>query len=206
MKKIGVLVADDHSLVRLGLKSMFESQSDMCVVGEAENGARAIELARELRPDVVVMDLMMPVVSGAEATERILAENPSVKVVVNTSYGDSVDLVRAIRSGAVGAMPKESPTDDLLAAIRTVASGGRAIHAELQRLVDEEPAVPKLTERQSDILSAVVRGLSNKDIAKQLAITPDSVKKHLSVVFAKIGAASRAEAAAIALRRQLLKL
>ena len=204
MKKTAILLADDHKLMRMGLAALINVQRDMSVIGEADDGEAAVRLAKELKPDIVTMDLMMPLMDGAEATRRILAERPETGIVVLSSFTASADMIRAIQYGARGAQAKESPVEDLVEAIRTVAHGGTAIAAEI-RLYAEENTLPDLTQKQTDILSSVVRGLSNNDIAKQFGISPVSVKKHLSVVFAKIGAANRAEAVAIALNKHLLK-
>ena len=204
MKKIAILLADDHRLMRMGLAALINVQPDMEVVGEAEDGEEAVRLARALRPDVVIMDLMMPRLDGAEATRQILADRPATGVVVLSSFTTSADMARAVRDGARGAQAKEAPTEDLVAAVRAVARGGTAIAPEIRRFLDENE-FPVLTQRQTDILASVIRGLSNADIAKQFELSPISVKKHLSVVFAKIGAANRAEAVAIALKQHLLK-
>ena len=206
MNKIRIVIADDHSLMRIGLKSFLSSVPGMDVVGEAENGEQAVTTVLSTRPDVVVMDLMMPVVNGAEATRRILSNAPATKVIILTSYGNSADLLRAIEYGAVGAQMKEAPTQNLVAAIRDVAAGKTAIMPDIAQLVDDEPPPAELTEKQATILQSVQRGLSNRDIAKQLEISENSVKKHLKRIFTKIGAATRAEAAAIALRKHLLKI
>ena len=206
MNKIRIVIADDHSLMRIGLKSFLSSVPGMDVVGEAENGEQAVTTVLSTRPDVVVMDLMMPVVNGAEATRRILSNAPATKVIILTSYGNSADLLRAIEYGAVGAQTKEAPTQDLVAAICDVAAGKTAIMPDIAQLVDDEPPPAELTEKQATILQSVQRGLSNRDIAKQLEISENSVKKHLKRIFTKIGAATRAEAAAIALRKHLLKI
>jgi len=206
VNKIRIVIADDHSLMRIGLKSFLSSVPGMDVVGEAENGEQAVTTVLSTRPDVVVMDLMMPVVNGAEATRRILSNAPATKVIILTSYGNSADLLRAIEYGAVGAQTKEAPTQDLVAAIRDVAAGKTAIMPDIAQLVDDEPPPAELTEKQATILQSVQRGLSNRDIAKQLEISENSVKKHLKRIFTKIGAATRAEAAAIALRKHLLKI
>jgi DNA-binding NarL/FixJ family response regulator len=203
--KISILIADDHKLMRMGLVSLFNVQKDMTVIGEAEDGEQAIRMASELRPDIVIMDLMMPKVNGADATAAILAENPKIGIVVLSSFSNSFDMARAISNGARGAQAKESPTEDLIAAIRTVASGGTALAPEIVKSMKGNPPPPPLTEKQMAILRSVTRGLSNQDIAIQFGISPVSVKKHLSVIFTKLGVATRAEAASIALQKHLLK-
>ena len=205
MKKIGILLADDHTLMRMGLSALIASEKDMEVVGEAENGREAAELARTLRPDVVIMDLMMPEMSGAEATRRILAENPAARIVILTTFGTSAELADAIANGAVGVLMKDTATDDLVGAIRAVAGGRKVIPERLLRFAREEGAAPRLSPRQLEILASVTRGLSNADIARQFDITEAAVKKHLTQIFERLGASNRAEAASIALRKQLLK-
>ena len=206
MKKIRILIADDHKLMRMGLVSLFNVQKDMTVVGEADDGGSAIKQAKSLNPDVVIMDLMMPNTNGADATAAILADNPDIGVVILSSFSNSADMARAIAAGARGAQAKESPTEDLVEAIRMVANGETAIAPEIQQFIKDDPLPPPLTEKQMEILKSVTRGLTNPEIAKQFGISPVSVKKHLSVIFAKLGAASRAEAVTIALRKQLLKV
>lgn len=206
MKKIRILIADDHKLMRMGLVSLFNVKKDMTVVGEAEDGEAAIRQTRTLNPDIVIMDLMMPKVNGADATAAILADNPDIGVVILSSFSNSADMARAIANGARGAQAKESPTEDLVEAIRIVANGETAIAPEIQQFIKDDPLPPPLTEKQLAILQSVTRGLTNPDIAKQFGISPVSVKKHLTVIFAKLGAASRAEAVTIALRKQLLKI
>ena len=203
MKKIRILIADDHALMRLGLKSMIGLQPDMEVVGEATNGQDAVRQVSVLRPDVIIMDLMMPKLNGADATKAICEARPQTSVIMLTSYGDAADLGRAIANGAVGVQMKDAPTEDLLSAVRKVMTGETAIASEFRSQCEEE--LPPLTQKQSDILESVARGYANKDIAKQFGITEVGVKKHLRLIFAKLGAANRSEAVAIALRRQLLK-
>ena len=205
MKKIRILLADDHTIMRMGLATLLESEPDMCVVGEAENGQVAVRLTRELKPDVVIMDLMMPVLSGAEATRLIREENPNVRIVVLTTFGSSAELALAVRNGAAATLLKDTETADLVNILRRVHEGKRVIPADVLATLDESTASADLTPRQLTILQSVTRGLSNADIAKQLGISEIGVKKHLQVIFCKLGAATRAEAAAIALRRQLLK-
>ena len=206
MKKIRIVIADDHKLMRMGLVSLFSVQRDMTVVGEADDGESAVNLVRTLKPDIVIMDLMMPNMSGADATARIISFAPKTGIIILSSFSDSADMARAIASGARGAQAKEAPTDALVDAVRSVASGGTAISPEIDQLIKEDPPPTTLTEKQADILKSAARGLSNKDIAKQFGISPVSVKKHMSAIFLKLGAATRAEASAIALRKHLLKM
>lgn len=184
---------------------MLGFEEDMEVVGEAANGQRAVKLAAELKPDVVIMDLMMPVLDGAGATARIRAADSSVNVLVLTTYGTSADIGQAIRAGANGAITKSASNREIKSAIRHVAAGRQHIAPEIGA---ELPSAPEtmLTERQAEILGAATRGLTNDDIARQFGITSNGVKQHLSAVFQKLGAATRAEAVAIALRKHLLKI
>ncbi|MBQ3342209.1 MAG: response regulator transcription factor [Kiritimatiellae bacterium] len=204
MKKTRILIADDHTLMRVGIKAMFHYQPDMTVVGEATSGEEAVALAGKLKPDVIIMDLMMPVLGGAEATKRILESDPDAKIIILTSFGAATDMVRALKYGALGAQVKEAPTEALIAAIHAVTSGGTAISPEVKKMTDMDADIPVLTERQQGILESAVRGLTNKEISVQFGLSPLSVKKYLSIIFAKIGAANRTEAASIALRRHLL--
>ena len=206
MKQMKVLLVDDHSLVRLGLAALLGYQKDLKVAGEAEDGEQAVRLARELQPDVIVMDLMMPGVDGVEATRRIRMERPDAHILILTTFGTSADVARAIAAGAAGAVMKDASNEELLDAIRAVSRGDTAFSPDIEQLVKEEPVPPEFTRRQLEILHSVTRGLSNPDIAKQFGITVDGVKAHLNVIFSKLGAANRSEAIAIALRRHLLKL
>lgn len=205
MNPIRILLVDDHSLLRLGLAALLKYQDGMEVVGSAENGEEALARVQELSPDVIVMDLMMPVMSGVEATRRIKALRPAAAVLILTTFGTAADVSRAVAAGASGALLKGSTDDELIQAIRAVARGGTAFSPEIEQLVREDPAPPELTERQREILESVARGLTNHDIAIQLAISTDAVNQHLLAIREKLGAANRAEAVAIALTRHLLK-
>ena len=205
MTKTKILIADDHSLVRMGLSLLIAHQKDMELVGEAENGQAAVEQIRRLRPDVVIMDLMMPVLSGAEATKIVHTELPDVKIVILTSFGTSADLSQAISDGAAGVILKDSATKNLVEAIHTVAAGETYISAELLRMAEEDAAALQLTDHQKAILASVVRGLTNADIAKQMSVSEPTIKKTLWTIFERIGAANRAEAATIAVRKNLVK-
>ena len=206
MAKIRVLVADDHALVRMGLVALLETEDDIQVVGEADDGAVAVQKALKLKPDVVIMDLMMPVLDGIAATAELQRCSPKTKVLILTTTTVTEDIVRAIKAGASGAVAKSSDNAWLIDAIRKVADGKRVVAPEIEKLLAEDPPVSALTGRQTEILEAVTRGLTNADIALQLGISPESVKDHLNAIFSKLGAANRAEAATIAMRKHLLKV
>ena len=204
-RKIRIVLADDHSLLRMGLVSLLGYQRDLEVVGQAEDGHQAVDLVERLHPDLVVMDLMMPVLSGADATAKIRAAHPETKVLVLTSFGTSADLVRAVRNGATGALLKDAPNEELLAAIREVAAGHTAYSRDVRQQLRAAEDQPDLTDRQRAILAAAARGLTTDNIATELRISVDGVKKHFSAIFQKLGASSRSEAVAIALRHNLLE-
>ena len=204
MKKISVLIADDHEIVRTGLAAVFGFQDDFTVVGEATDGEQAVATARELKPDVVIMDLMMPVKDGVEATREILSAQPSARVAILTTFATSARIIDAIEAGASGAISKDTPNTELIAGIRRIAAGEQVLSADIRDLVQAEESA-KLTKRQEEILHYIAKGLSNRDIASMLGISEDGVKFHLRSLFAKLGASNRAEAIAIALRKNLMK-
>lgn len=203
-QKIKILIADDHAVVRLGLAALFSTQKDMEVVAKAKNGEEAVELAVKTRPDVIIMDFVMPRMDGAEAMMKIQELVPSAKVVMLTSFGSYEGVARAIRAGAAGAITKTTEDEQIVPIIRRVAAGETVVSPEIKKQLAESPAIPALSERQTQILAALTRGLSNPDIAKMLDTSPENVRDHLKIVFAKIGAANRAEAVSIALRKHLL--
>ena len=204
--KIKVLIADDHSIVRMGLASLLNAEPDIEVVGEAENGEVALKKARDLQPDVIVMDLVMPQKDGSTATAEILDEFPGIRILLLTTFGTSDGIARALAAGASGALMKNTDFNEFVSSIRIVAAGGKAVSKEIEQLIADDPPVHDLTQRQKDILASVVRGLTNADIAKQFTIRESSVKDHLTAIFTKLGAANRSEAISIALRKHLLKL
>lgn len=206
MSTIKVLIADDHAIVRMGLSALLDAEDDIEVVGEADDGKAAVRAVLKLQPDVVVLDLMMPVMDGIAATREIKSALPSAKVLILTTSTVSDDLAHAIDAGADGAITKSTANAKLLSAIRTVAAGRKFISPEVARLIATDPPAPTLTDRQRDILDGLTRGLTNAEIANLLGITLDSVKEHINVVFAKLGAANRAEATMIAARKHLLKI
>ena len=203
--KTRIVIADDHAVVREGLKAILSFEGDFTVVGEAANGQDAVRCAKELLPDVIVMDLMMPQLNGADATAQIVKCAPSVKVLILTTYGSANDISRALDAGATGALMKTVTNKELADSIRKVAAGEKVVAQEIVKSISINQPVPDLTERQMEILHSVARGLTNEDIAKQLGVSANAVKHHLSTIFAKIGAANRAEATNIALQKHLLK-
>ena len=204
MSKIRILVADDHALLRRGLVSLLDYQKDFAVIGEAGNGREAADRCRELEPDVVILDLSMPVMDGVEAARLIHEAQPGVRILILTTFGTSVDVARAVRAGASGALVKDSDDDELLSSIRKVANGESAFSPEIQALL-KEPLPPELTDRQREVLEAIVHGLASDAIAARLGISTDAVNQHINAIRTKLGAANRAEAVAIALRKHLLK-
>lgn len=205
MKETTVLIADDHAIVRMGLAALLEPEPGIRVIGEADDGDVAIRKAIRNRPDIVIMDIMMPVRDGISATQEIKSRLPHTRVLILTTSTVSDDLSRALEAGADGAITKSNANAQLLTAIRAIAADKRWVSPEIEKQIATDPPVQKLTERQEVILSSIVRGLTNADIAHQLGIREDSVKEHLNLIFSKIGAANRAEAVAIALRRHLLR-
>ena len=205
MKTIRILIADDHAVVRRGLRSILQIEKDFQIVGEASNGAETVEKARQLNPNVIIMDLIMPEKSGSEATAEILAEHPETRILLLTTFGTADDVAKALEAGAAGALMKTSDESEIIAAIRTVAAGGRAVSDEIKRLMAESPPTPSLTSRQSEVLNAMSKGLSNAEIAKVFGINEFTVREHVVNIMAKLDASNRAEAVAIALRKNLLK-
>ena len=204
MKKIRILLADDHKLMRMGLSSLIAGERDMECVGEASNGIAAVEAAERLRPDVVIMDLMMPKMNGAEATKLIHGKLPDVRIVILTSYGTSREMSDAIANGASGTLMKDVATAELTRVIRAVAAGETVIPPQLQTMSKELQETPQLTEHQKQILSSIAIGRTNADIAKEFGISQSTVKNIIMTIFSKLGASNRAEAADIARRKRLL--
>jgi len=206
VKRIKVLIADDHTIVRIGLTALLGTQADIEVVGEADNGDAAVRAAQKLRPDVVVMDLVMPIKDGVTATAELHEKRPEAKVIILTSYVTSDGIAHALKAGACGAIVKTADDGALITAIREVAAGGQFISPQIRKMLEDSPPVPELTDRQREIISSMARGLSNVDIAVQLGISPTVAREHITTILGKLGAATRTEAVAIALRKHLLKI
>jgi DNA-binding NarL/FixJ family response regulator len=209
MIRIRVLIADDHPVVRAGLQGMLASQPDFELVGEASTGVEAVAKASHLHPDVVLMDLRMADLDGAAATAHILAQHPKTAVLVLTTYESNADILRAIEAGATGYLLKDTPRDELFAAIRTVAQGKAVLApAVAMRLLRQRhmPAEEALSARELEVLTQVARGASNKEIARTLHLSEATVKTHLIHLFGKLGVADRTAAVTVALERGLLRL
>jgi DNA-binding NarL/FixJ family response regulator len=204
--KTKVLLADDHLVVRMGLSAIISLEKDMTVVAEAENGEDAVRLAAEKKPDVVVMDLMMPKLDGARATAEIMAANPATKVIILTTFGGSIDVKRALDAGATSALVKATSQKDLIEAIRRTAAGESIICSEISNTLESDADSVDLSERQFEILSYVAKGLNNREIAELMHVSRDCIKAHLKTIFAKLGVASRSEAVALAVNRSMVKV
>lgn len=203
--KLKILIVDDHAIVRDGLAAILKFQKDMTVVGEADDGQSAIQKAQELHPDIILMDLMMPTMNGADATAAIKHILPNTQILLLTSYGTSSDLYRAFKNGATGAITKSLPKEELLSAIRNVANGIRVASPEIEQTLKEEADMPSLTPRQLEILQSLTRGLTNDDIAREFGLSKAGVKFHLLTIFRKLNVANRTEAVGLASRKHLFQ-
>ena len=204
MKKIRVIIADDHAVVRAGLAALFGAEPDITVVGQAKNGIEALIQARALKPDVIIMDLRMPDMDGATATSRLRKALPATRILILTSFGEADAVAHALAAGAAGAVTKTDEDDEIIAIIRKIADGEAYVSPEIRRSLQDNPPVPHLTPRPSEILRYLAKGLTNRDIAELLHIRIDSVGEHVNGILTKIGAANHTEAVAIALRKKLL--
>ena len=205
---IRVLLVDDHPVVRVGLRGMLDMSDDLHVIGEAASGDEALTLTATLSPDVVLMDLRMPGVDGAEATERIAARFPGVRVLVLTTYDTDEDILRAIEAGAAGYLLKDTPLVQLVAAIHAAARGESVLAPPVAaRLADRRrtPPAEQLTPREVEVLGLVAQGLSNAEIGRVLLISEATVKTHLVRAFVKLGVSDRTAAVTAALSRGALR-
>ncbi len=213
-KPIRVLIADDHPLVRDGMRTLLSTQSDLELVGEAENGAEAVKLARELQPDIILLDLVMPRMDGLEALARIKEDNPDARILVVTSFADDEKVFPAIKGGALGYFLKEASPRMLAQAIRDVHRGELWLHPTIARKVigeldrpaqDLPPTKKPLTQRELDVLKLIARGLTNPEIAIELGIGAGTVRFHVSNILSKLHLANRTQAALYAFQEGLSK-
>jgi two-component system, NarL family, response regulator len=204
--RIRIMIADDHPVVRGGLAAVIALEPDLLLVAEAENGERAVELFREHQPDVVLMDLRMPLLGGVEAIRKITREFPSARVLALTTYEGDADIRHALEAGARGYLLKDMLLSDVITAIRRVRRGERVIPTAVAVRLAEYPERSDLTEREVEILQLVARGFSNKDTAQAIGRTDETVKIHLKNIFTKLDVADRTEAVTVALARGLIHL
>lgn len=211
---IHVLIVDDHAVVREGLRALIETQPDMTLLGEAVNGVEAVQKTRDLEPDVVLMDLMMPQKDGIQATEEIQQAQPDVRVLVLTSFAEDDKVFPAIKAGAMGYLLKDASPLELLAGIRDVYRGEPTMHPtvarklmrEIKRPSELPPTPEPLSEREAEVLALVARGLSNQEIADRLFISEKTVRTHVSNMLGKLHLANRTQAALYALREGIADL
>lgn len=213
-EKIRLLVVDDHPVVRKGMIALLETEPDLLIVGEASNGKEAIDKALALRPNVVLMDLVMPDVDGIEATRRIKEVADDVNILVLTSFSSKDKVIPSLNAGAIGYMLKDANPSDLIRAIHQVAIGEGALHPSVTRLVLHRFSQPQqdmvmtedLTEREQEVLCYLARGLSNQEIADTLVVSTATVNTHVSKILSKLNLTSRTQAALYALRKGLVSL
>jgi DNA-binding NarL/FixJ family response regulator len=203
---IRVLLVDDHPLMREGIAASLGNHADVILVGEGSDGAEALALFREHRPDVVLMDLQMPKVGGIEATIGIRAEFPDARIIVLTAHHGDVQIVRALKAGACAYLLKNALRHELLDAIRSVHAGQRRLSTEVAAEVAEHRMDDALTERELDVLRAVAAGNSNKIVADRLGISEETVKSHMRTILSKLSANDRTHAVTIALKRGIIEL
>ncbi len=203
---IRILIVDDHLVVRMGLRSMIDTQPDMTVVAEAGDGNEALQLYRQHHPDIVLLDLRMPNLNGVEATVAIRAEFPGALIIVLTTYDDDENIYRALRAGAHAYLLKDIPRDEFLQAVRAVHHGDYCIPPPIAaRLVQRMP-YDELSTREIEVLERIVEGMSNKEIGTTLAITESTVKNHVNSILSKLRVKDRTQAATSALRRGIVTL
>jgi DNA-binding NarL/FixJ family response regulator len=209
MRPIRLLIADDHPVVRDGLRAMLATQPDMELIGEAATGTEAVAQAQAFLPDVVLMDLQMPDLDGPAAIATLREQAPEVRVLVLTTFGTDADITRAVEAGATGYLLKDAPREQLFGAIRAAARGESVLSPSVATRVlgrMRAPAEEALSPRELEILGAVARGLSNKDIGRQLYVSEATVKTHLLRVFSKLGVDDRTAAVTVALERGIIRL
>ena len=210
VKQIRLMIVDDHRVVRSGLSAFLLAYDDLKLVGEASNGEEAVRLCAQVKPDVVLMDLVMPVMDGITATKAIRERCPKTQVIALTSFGDQERVQAALKAGAIGYLLKDVSDVELVAAVRNAAAGQPTLAADAQRALIQAATNPKppgsdLTEREREVLALMVKGMSNDQIAEHLVVRPSTAKFHVSNVLSKMGVTTRTEAVAMALQHRLVK-
>lgn len=205
-QRIRLLIVDDHLVVRIGLRSLLEVQPDMVVVGEAAGGAQAVETFARLQPDVTLMDLRMPDLSGTAATAAIRRTFPAARVLVLTTFDNDEDIFRALEAGATGFLLKDTDGEALLRTIREVHAGNYRLPAAIASRLTQRQAAPELSPRELEVLQLIVKGRSNKEIGADLGLAENTVKNHIKMIFEKLRVADRTQAATTALQRGLAHL
>lgn len=203
---IQVLIVDDHVMVAQGLTTLLESQSDIRVIGRANNGREAITLFRQYQPDVVLMDLRMPEMGGVEATTAICAEFKQARIIVLTTYDGDEDIYRGLRAGAKGYLLKDAEAQELLSAIRTVHAGQQYIPPIVGAKLVERMSIPELSDRELEVLNLMARGRNNHEISTDLFISKSTVKFHSKNIMGKLGASDRSQAIIAALKRGIITI
>jgi two-component system, NarL family, response regulator LiaR len=210
METIRLLLVDDHVVVRQGLRMVLELEPDLDIIGEANNGQEALSLVKKLNPQVVLMDLLMPVMDGVSAIRAIKKEYPDIEVVALTSVLEDRLVIDAVEAGAAGYLLKESGPEELIEAIRAAAKGEVRLHPKAQKRLIKEVRTPEmresLTERETETLRLIARGMSNKEIAEHLGVSEVTVKTHVSSILSKLNLQSRTQAALFALKEGLVGL
>jgi DNA-binding NarL/FixJ family response regulator len=214
VEAIKILIVDDHPVVREGIGSMLKREPDFKIVGEASNGVEAVEKARELSPDVMLMDLRMPEMDGVEAITRIRHEMPEIKFIILTTYSDDEYIFKGIAAGARAYLLKDAPRDELFKAIRAVSRGESLIQPvvasrvldKLAELSRKNPSSETLSDREIEVLRLMAKGVSNSNIADELSITQSTVKTHITSIFQKLNVTTRTEAVTNALRKGIIEL
>jgi two-component system NarL family response regulator len=203
---IRVLIVDDHSIVRQGLATIINRDPEMTVIAQAEDGQQAINLFRQHQPDVTLMDLRMPNVTGVEAISTVCAEFKSARIIVLTTYDGDEDIYRGLQAGAQGYLIKDAKPSELLNAVRTVHRGQRYISPDVGAKLVQRMSNPELSERELAVLRLVAQGMSNLEIATALSISESTVKSHLNRILSKLGVSDRTQAVIIAVKRGIVSL
>ena len=205
-EQIQIMLVDDHPAFRKGMAALIESEPDMKIVAEAADGREAVEVYRQKQPDVVLMDLRLPVMGGVEATLAIRSEFPAARVIVLTTFDTDEDIFRAIQSGAKSYLLKDTPAEELAGAIRAVRAGKETLPSHVAERLAARRQRPELSQREMDVLQLLIKGRSNKEIGSALFLCEDTVKAHFKTLFAKLGVQDRTEAAISAIRHGIVHL